>query len=77
MSATIIPFLEHASFDSDMVNVLGKAYDSATTALHDTGQSPVVREVLARRIIEIAKTGERDPQRLSQLALAALGLERD
>jgi hypothetical protein len=37
--------------------------------LHDAGQSNVVREVIAGRIIAAAKLGERDPVRLLAAAL--------
>ena len=45
--------------------------------LHDKGQPALVQEVIARRIIEIAKAGERDPNRICERVLADLGLQRD
>jgi len=38
----------------------------------DAGLPGVVREITAKRIIDAAKKGERDPIRLRDLALAAL-----
>jgi hypothetical protein len=38
------------------------------------GEPSVVQEVIANRIIELAKTGERHPQVLCDRALEALGL---
>ena len=76
MSATIIPFLETNSFDPEIVHVMGEAYDAARKALHDRGQPAVVQEILARRIIEIAKNGERDPTQLCERALIAFGIDR-
>ena len=37
-------------------------------------QPEIVREIIARRIIDPAGKGERDPERLSRAALAQLGL---
>ena len=77
MSATIVPFLRDTSFGPDVTSEMGKAYDKALHALHDTGQPHVVQEIIARKIIDIAKSGERDAERMCARALAALGIERD
>jgi hypothetical protein len=78
MSASIISFLnKDVAFDDAAIRVMGEAYDKALAALHDQGQPTVVREALARRIIEIAKMGERDPDKIYKRALAAFGLGRD
>jgi len=75
VSATIIPFLDGAAFDAVHVEAMGRAFDKAAAALHDKGQPTVVREVIAKRIIEIAKTGERDPDKMCERALRALGIK--
>ena len=72
----IRPFLKGASFDAEHVKAMGKAFDSVIRELHDSGQSSVVREVIAERIIALAKTGERDPDKLCELAMDALGVKR-
>lgn len=77
MSATIVPFLRETSFDSDVTNLMGKAYDKALRELHDKGQPHLVQEIIARKIIDIAKSGERDADRMCERALMALGIERD
>jgi hypothetical protein len=43
---------------------MDEAFDAAFEALDDMGQPKIVREVIAQRIIEAAKGGERDPGRL-------------
>ncbi len=75
MSAIIIPLLNDASFDPAVTQAMGEAYDKARQMLHDRGQPDVVQEVIERSIIEVAKTGERDPVRLAERALNALGIE--
>lgn len=69
----IIDLFRAAAFDPEAVAVLCAAFDKARKSLHDTGQPALVQEVIARRIIESAKRGERDPDKLCEEALAALG----
>jgi len=75
---SILPFIEpgHA-FDPESIQVLSAAYDRAMRELHDNGQPVLVQEIVARRIIQLAARGERDPERLSETALASLGVKRD
>jgi hypothetical protein len=69
--------LEGAAFDPEVTRVLGEAFDEACCQLNDTGQPEMVREIIARRIIELAYEGERDPVKLSNGALASLGFQLD
>jgi hypothetical protein len=73
LASTIIPVFRDSAFDDEATRNLGKAYDIACRSLHPKGQPPVVQETLARKIIEAAKRGERDPDRLAALALSTLG----
>jgi len=70
--ASIHPFIPRGVFDDAATKVMGQAFDAACKALHDTGQPTVVHEVMARRIIEAARSGERDISKLRSAALAAL-----
>jgi len=49
------------AYDNCATRVMGEAFDSARKELHDTGQPDIVYEVIAKRIIDEAKKGERDP----------------
>ena len=50
----------------------GPAYEMALVALHYTdGTANPTREAVAQKIIDLAKTGERDPERLCDGALKA------
>src|SRR5436190_7088337 len=59
-----------SAFDAETVKGMGIAYDRALRELRDRGQPPVVREVLARRIIDAAKAGERDSKTLCEIAIS-------
>jgi len=66
-----------AVFDDRVTQIMGEAFDGACKELHDTGQPPIVYEVIAKRIIDAAKNGERDPARLRNAGLAAFGFDND
>ena len=73
MSATIIPFLDGAAFEPDHLEAMGRAFDQARRALHDKGQP--VQDIIAKKIIALAKTGERNADRMCERALATLGIQ--
>jgi hypothetical protein len=75
--AQIVKFLRPSdSFGPEALEVLGKAFDMAIAALHDSGQPDAVREVIAKRIIKAAQKGERDPAKLCAIALAAFDSDK-
>jgi hypothetical protein len=77
--ASILPFNRKAGtvFDDRITEIMGEAFDSACQELRDSGQPPIVYEVIAKRIIDATRTGERDPMRLRNVGLAALGHQDD
>jgi hypothetical protein len=68
--------LESSAYDPETVQALCAAYDRTKKELHDSGQPEIVREILARRILDLAAKGERDPERLCAGALGSLHLSR-
>jgi hypothetical protein len=76
---SILPFIARsgAVFNDIATQIMGEAFDAACKELHDRGQPAVVYEVIAKRIIEAARKGERDPGRLRNAGLAALGFDDD
>jgi hypothetical protein len=77
--ASILPFIRKAGtvFDDYATEIMGEAFDAACKELRDKGQPTIVYEVIAKRIIETAKSGERDIIRLRNAGLAALGHSDD
>ena len=73
----ILPFrFPDTQFDPETIAILGTAYDQAISRVNGQGQSEVVREVIAKRIVVLASKGERDPNRLCETALRAFGVSR-
>ena len=72
----IVSFLKDYVCDADMTRTMGQALDAACKQL-DGGGTPsrLVKEVLAKRIVELARTGERDPRSLCAKALEAPDLK--
>ena len=48
---------------------MGIAFETALAALHTKGDVDPPRDLIAGIIIDLAKTGERDPERLCEAAL--------
>jgi hypothetical protein len=76
--ATVLSFLSNRpDFDEEATRIMGEGFDAACKGFQDGGQPDLVREIIAKRIIEAAKKGERDPVRLRDAGLAALGYDRE
>jgi hypothetical protein len=76
--ASILQFIraDASVFDDYATRVMGGAFDAACAELQDNNLSNLVRETIAEWIIEAAKRGERDPQRLCSIAVAAFSGDR-
>ena len=78
--STMIRYLKDnpvPAFDPDTIQILCGALDIAwqtieidNAAIKLDGNAARAREVLAKQIVDLAKLGERDPQRLAEGALA-------
>jgi hypothetical protein len=71
---TILNYLPApAAFDPDVISIMAKAYEQALASL-ESPPPQSVRELIAARIIGLARGGERDPHTLCEKAIAALGI---
>ena len=70
----IIP-IQDVWFDDAATLAMGKAFDQACKSLRKLGSACTVREIIAKRITDAAKNGERDPARLHEQALIPFGIE--
>jgi len=69
----IRPFLEHDhAFSPEDVKVLIGAFEDTLRALNLVDRKDQLTTTVAKLIIELAKGGERDPNRLRELVLKTL-----
>jgi hypothetical protein len=64
-------YLQGHRFDPETVRLLGIAYEMTLVALHQNRRIDALRTAVALKFIELAKAGERDPERLCDGALKA------
>jgi hypothetical protein len=63
-------YLQSHRFDAETVRLLGIAFEMALV-LQQRREIDPLRAAIAQKIIELAETGERDPERLCDEALKA------
>jgi hypothetical protein len=75
------PTLTNSSFDPEAIKMLASAFDEAWRAVQSSGgtlsrpaYAGTIREVLAKRIIEMAQCGQSDAQSLSEDAVQFLAM---
>jgi hypothetical protein len=56
---------------------MGDAFERATRSLHDTGQPDLIKEVMAKRIMDAVRRGNRDPRELCITAGRFIQLRRN
>jgi hypothetical protein len=76
---SIAPLLAQTAFDPEFIETLVSAYEDAWRKIEKSGSafaSPRYRraaqEIVAKRIIEMAQRGEREPAQLAEDAVAHL-----
>jgi hypothetical protein len=78
--AQIVPFIRsNAAFDPETINILSTAFENAWHRIETSNSraarpaySGAMREVVARHIIDMAQSGEREPIKLSNSAVEFL-----
>jgi len=63
---SIYRLLKGSAFGPDDIKVLSDAFDSALRELKLVDRRDPATELIAKRIIELAQRGERDPDRLRE-----------
>ena len=58
-----------SAFDDLVTSAMGEAFDAACAELQYNNLSELVREIIAERMIDAAKRGERDPKGLRSSAV--------
>ena len=70
--AAIVSFLQDEAFDPDALRAMSAALEEVCRELQVNGDQRA-REAVAVRIIELARRGERDPERLRDQVLREAG----
>jgi len=69
----IVP-IQYSYFDDKAIRAMGAAFDQACRSLQHFAHFDRVPELVAKRIIEAAKNGERDPIRLHWQAVMGFSI---
>jgi hypothetical protein len=70
---TIVPYLGDGAFDPDDIKAMSMALDDVCKTLNLTYGASAARQVIAERIIELARRGERSPTVLRNRVLHECG----
>ena len=65
----IRPLLKNHAFGPDEIRVLTTAFEDTLRTLRLTNRADPVAEIIARKIIELAQQGERDPVQLREYVI--------
>ena len=71
---TITP-TQNVWFDDSITSAMGEVFDHACKSLQGFGSACTVHEMIAKRIINAAKNGERDPDRIFTSIKGIFGIE--
>ena len=70
----IVP-IQNVFFDDEATLAMGAAFDQACFALRHFAREHEVRELISKRIIEAARTGELDPFRLLSHSIMGFSID--
>jgi hypothetical protein len=66
---TITPYLDGHKFDAETKRIMGVAFEMTRAALRLVDRDDLVVATIAKKIIELATAGERNPNLLCEQAL--------
>ncbi len=73
---TIHRLITNGSFGPDEIEVMNAAYEAALVELAVTDSDDPITKLIAKSIVNVTATGERDPKVVMERALNALGVRR-
>lgn len=68
----VVQLFQEAAFGPELTRLMGEAFEKATHSLQD--QPDMIKEVIARRVIDAVRRGIRDPHDLCLEATRGLGI---
>ena len=69
---TLRRLLQNSAFGPDEIKRMTTAYEDALRVLGFVDRTDAITEIVAKKVIEIAQTGERDPFRIRAAPLRTL-----
>jgi hypothetical protein len=71
----VLELLRVAGFDPEAIEIIFETYVKTRRPVGDSGKPDPINEIIALRILSLAKQGERDPDRLRAGALATVSIQ--
>ncbi|MGE5771380.1 MAG: hypothetical protein ACM3Z4_04940, partial [Hyphomicrobiales bacterium] len=75
-SMAIYRLIANGSFGPDEIEVMKAAYEAALVEVGVADRDDPITELIAKSIVNVTATGERDPKAVMERALNALGVRR-
>jgi hypothetical protein len=72
VAMAIYRLIEDGAFDPDTVALMSGAYEDTLRALNLSDRSDPITQIVAQKILELVREGERDPVRLRDRAVQSL-----
>jgi hypothetical protein len=72
----IYKLIANGSFGPDEIKVMTEAYEGALIDLGIPNRDDAITELIAKSIVNVTATGERDPILVKERAINALGVRR-
>ena len=72
----IYRLIANGSFGPDEIEVMTAAYEGALIDLRLSDRDDPITELIAKSIVNVTATGERDPIQIKERAINALGVRR-
>jgi hypothetical protein len=72
----IYRLIASGTFDPEVIELMTTAYEDALTDLRLIDRADPLTELIAQSIITVTSTGERDPEKIKDCALNALGIRK-
>lgn len=72
----IYRLIADGNFDPDAIEAMTTAYERALSDLRLVDRNDPLTELIAKSIVGVTGMGERDPDKIKQRALNALGIDK-
>ena len=75
-AVAIYKLIGNGSFGPDEIEVMKAAYEAALIEVGVTDRDDLITELIAKAIVNVTASGERNPKEVMERALNALGVRR-